>query len=107
MARNHGPSQAALAAAFLVASVGLAEAAGSPEAGSHLANQWCSGCHLVNAKQTEALADAPPFAEIAKKSDSDIAALEGFLMDPHPPMPQMSLTRQQIQDLLAYISSLR
>lgn len=97
-----------LAALFLAAASGCASAAsGQPEAGRHIALQWCSGCHLVSASQEEALADAPPFAEIAKRSDQEIAALEAFLINPHPPMPDMSLTRQEILDLLAFIASLR
>lgn len=29
------------------------------------------------------------------------------MADPHPPMPDMSLTRSEMRDLLAYIRSLR
>jgi hypothetical protein len=42
-----------------------------------------------------------------RTTPSALAALEGFLADPHPVMPDMSLTRQEIKDLVAYIGSLK
>jgi hypothetical protein len=33
--------------------------------------------------------------------------LSGFLAEPHPPMPNFNLTRQEIQDLVAYFESFR
>jgi cytochrome c len=79
---------------------------GDPEAGSTLARQWCASCHLVSADQASA-GEAPPFATIARRSPDAVGALTAFLMNPHPPMPDMSLTRAEIRDLLAYIATLR
>lgn len=84
-----------------------AAALDDPANGKRLAERWCSPCHLVSSTQENAQADVPPFATIAKRSDEELDALRGFLVDPHPPMPNMSLTRQEITDLLAYIRSLR
>jgi mono/diheme cytochrome c family protein len=84
-----------------------ASAAGDAAAGKALAERWCASCHLVAPEQTSATTEAPPFASIAERSAEEIDALAAFLADPHPPMPQMSLTRQEIQDLLAYIVSLK
>jgi mono/diheme cytochrome c family protein len=84
-----------------------AAAAGDTERGAGLARQWCASCHLVAQDQTSASTEAPPFASIAERSPDEISALAGFLADPHPPMPDLSLTRQEIRDLLAYIASLR
>lgn len=82
-------------------------AAGDAAAGKALAERWCSSCHIVTAEQKTATTEAPPFADIAARHADAIDALAGFLADPHPPMPQMSLTRQEIDDLLAYIGSLK
>ena len=82
-------------------------AAGDPERGAKLAIEWCSSCHLVSERQTSATTEAPPFAAIAQRSSDELSALAGFLADPHPPMPDFSLTRQEIRDLLAYIASLK
>ena len=84
-----------------------ASAAGDAAAGKALAGRWCSSCHLVSPEQTTATTEAPPFATIAERHAGSINALAAFLADPHPPMPQMSLSRQEISDLLAYIDSLR
>ena len=92
---------------FAAGSVGSALAQGNAETGGAIAERWCSSCHLVSSDQTSAAADAPSFMSIAQKSESEIDALEGFLADPHPPMPDMSLSRNEIRDLLAYIRSLR
>lgn len=85
----------------------LAHAAGDAAMGKALAEQWCASCHLVAPEQETATTVAPPFETIAERSPDEIAALAAFLADPHPPMPQMSLTRREIQNLLAYISSLK
>jgi mono/diheme cytochrome c family protein len=75
--------------------------------GKAIAERWCSSCHVVSDGQAEASSDAPAFAAIASRPQAEIDALRGFLADPHPPMPNLSLTREEIRDILAYISSLR
>jgi mono/diheme cytochrome c family protein len=72
--------------------------------GEIIAKRWCAACHLVSPDQTQANSDAPSFAAIAKKKSSK--ALTGFLTDPHPKMPDMSLTRGEIADIVAYIGTL-
>ncbi|WP_181703364.1 c-type cytochrome [Chthonobacter albigriseus] len=71
--------------------------------GKAIAEQWCQECHLVKGDQAEGTESAPPFPEIAaKRSDQEIV---GFLFDPHPPMAQLNLSRQETKDLVAYIRS--
>lgn len=86
---------------------GNALAQGDAVTGRAVAERWCASCHLVSPDQTSAVADVPTFQSIAQRSESEIEALESFLADPHPPMPDMSLTRNEIRDLLAYIKALR
>jgi mono/diheme cytochrome c family protein len=81
--------------------------AGDADRGAELAQQWCASCHLISEDQATASTEAPPFPTIAARSPDEITALAGFLADPHPPMPNLSLTREEIRDLLAYISSLK
>jgi len=52
------------------------------------------------------MGEAPPFASIAKRADFDPIRLTNFLLDPHPKMPNMSLTRTEAGDLVAYIATL-
>ena len=94
----------------LLALVGApALAASRSEQGKAIAERWCAACHQVSPEQTTASADVPSFMTIAqmRATPSALAALQGFLADPHPVMPDMSLTRQEIRDLVAYIGSLK
>ncbi|MFD0987041.1 c-type cytochrome [Methyloligella solikamskensis] len=86
---------------------GAASAAGIAVSGKQIAERWCSTCHLVGPKQeTAAAVGTPSFMAISKKYGDSVDMLAGFLADPHPPMPSLSLTRQEINDLIAYIGSL-
>jgi mono/diheme cytochrome c family protein len=80
---------------------------GNAERGEWLAERWCSTCHVVSTSQEQGTTEAPTFRSIAERSPEEIDALGLFLMDPHPPMPDLSLTREEIRDLLSYIASLR
>ena len=74
--------------------------------GRRIAFRWCQPCHVVAETQTRPTGEAPPFDEIAKRPDFDAGKLAVFLLDPHPKMPDMSLTRFEAGDLAAYIASL-
>jgi hypothetical protein len=45
-------------------------------------------------------------ASIGKKPGFDAGQVAMFLLDPHPKMPNMSLTRIEAADLAAYIATL-
>jgi mono/diheme cytochrome c family protein len=94
---------------LMIAAVsGIAPAfAADPDNGERLARRWCTPCHVVALDQRGPTAEAPPFTTIAAKPDFDAAKLAFFLMDPHPKMPNMSLSRTEAADLAAYIASLK
>ncbi|MEM9332203.1 MAG: c-type cytochrome [Pseudomonadota bacterium] len=73
--------------------------------GERIAKKWCAKCHVVSDEQETALADVPSFKFIATRYADSLGVLGAFLADPHPVMPNLSLTRSEIQDLLAYIES--
>jgi mono/diheme cytochrome c family protein len=75
--------------------------------GMALAEVWCANCHIVEPGQRQASADVPSFASIAEQPDFNANRLAFFLLDPHPKMPNISLTRDEAADLAAYIGSLR
>ena len=82
--------------------------AADPSNGRRLAERWCEACHVVTPTQVRAATDqAPPFATIAKTPDFDAAKIALFLLDPHPKMPDMALSRSEAADLAAYIVSLK
>jgi mono/diheme cytochrome c family protein len=78
---------------------------GDAAKGGVIAKRWCAACHVVASDQTTASADAPPFADIAARRPN-AKQLAAFLIDPHPKMPNMNLTRKEIADIVAYIHSL-
>ncbi|MGQ0675984.1 MAG: c-type cytochrome [Rhodospirillales bacterium] len=96
---------AAAAAAALLAGCNPALAAGDAAAGKRTADVWCVGCHLVGGEQKAGLADVPPFPTIAREKTP--GAIRAFLFNPHPPMPQFRLTTKDIDDLVAFIESLK
>ena len=82
-----------------------ASADGSRDAGLRLAQHWCSGCHTVG--DTPSATDvAPSFPEIARARGRDRRWLTAWLMAPHLQMPDFSLSREEIEDVVAYLSSL-
>jgi mono/diheme cytochrome c family protein len=75
--------------------------------GEVLARRWCAACHVVAPNQHQPTSEATPFREIAKKPDFDSAKLALFLLNPHPVMPNVGLSRGQAADLAAYIETLK
>jgi mono/diheme cytochrome c family protein len=75
--------------------------------GADLANRWCASCHVVASGQTQASADVPSFVSVAQRPDFSPERLAFFLLDPHPKMPNFSLSRSEAGDIAAYIASLR
>jgi mono/diheme cytochrome c family protein len=92
----------------ILAGVVMTEAAGAADAynGGQIARRWCEPCHVVAGDQQGTTGEAQPFASIAKRPGFDTGQLAMFLLDPHPKMPNMSLTRLEAGDLAAYIASL-
>jgi mono/diheme cytochrome c family protein len=77
-------------------------------AGRELALNWCSECHLVVENQDRVPSDAvPTFFAIANHRSTTDLGLRVFLTSPHGKMPNIMLTREQIDEIVAYILSLR
>jgi mono/diheme cytochrome c family protein len=94
--------------AFVLAALPSTVLAADAANGKIIAKRWCAECHVVAADQTAAKADAPSFADIAKRRlPATPGAVEKFLMDPHPKMPDMQINRREADDLVAYIGTLR
>lgn len=81
--------------------------AADPDRGQALVKRWCASCHLVEHGQKGSTTEAPPFASIAKRPDFDAAKIAFFLLDPHPKMPNMQLSRDETADIAAYIATLK
>jgi len=82
-----------------------AAAAQNAERGHQLAARWCSSCHAVD-KSAVNRTEAPSFMSIAASHRDDRAWLRAWLMSSHPSMPDMNLTRVEIDDIVAFLKTL-
>ena len=91
---------------LLLASVAAPPASADATRGSRLARQWCASCHVTGGSPPGSLQQGPPsFPTIARTRTTD--QLRAFLSHPHGAMPDLSLTRAEIDDLVGYIETLR
>ena len=95
-----------LCAASLALAAAAETAFADPFDGEKLARRWCAACHLVSPDQQRTTTDAAPFATIARTPGFNRDRLAFFLLDPHPKMPSMSLSRSEATDLADYIAML-
>lgn len=92
-------------AAFVTAFTGGSAAADRVN-GQRIAVRWCAECHIVESQQKQGSDQVPTFAQIGGSKRFDEKSLAAFLMAPHHSrMPNLSLTRSEVTDLLAYIKS--
>ena len=86
--------------------VGNAGSVGDSERGLQLARHWCASCHLVEGRGTGSDV-APPFSAISRDPSLTPGRLHAWLARPHPPMPDVKLTRADEDDIIAYLQQLR
>ena len=94
-------------AASLIATAAAAEDIGSAARGETLAREVCAVCHAIAPGEISPIAEAPEFAEIANLVSTTRQSLFVFLNTPHPTMPDLILEREESDDLIAYILSLK
>jgi mono/diheme cytochrome c family protein len=95
-------------AATLAAAPPPPDLPGDPAAGYRLAQSSCSSCHLIDRSQaTIGPNGAPTFSAVARMSSTTPISLRVFLQSPHSKMPNLKLTHDEIDDLVAYILSLK
>jgi mono/diheme cytochrome c family protein len=80
-------------------------AAGDPVAWKDIASRRCAQCHLVNGGRTRSV--APPLPVIARDVSWTDDRLADFLTKSHGGMRGFSLSRQEIEHLVAYMRSLQ
>jgi mono/diheme cytochrome c family protein len=84
----------------------LQASAADAQKGLEHARQRCTTCHVVE-RGGKGSDQAPAFRTIANDPSRTNATLESWLANPHPPMPNPNLTRIQIDNIVAYIQSLK
>jgi len=105
MAMYH-PNSALLLTSLVLATGATNLARADTAKGSQLAQQWCANCHVTGGSPATNVQQGPPsFATIARTRTAD--QLRTFLSHPHGAMPDLALTRAEIDDLIGYIETLR
>ncbi len=87
-----------------------ASAAADAEAGRRLAERWCTECHFGSAARTGSDA-APTLESLARENRTGAPGRSpdwrrSWLTAPHPPMPDLSLSRHEIDDIVEYLDRL-
>ena len=94
--------------AAVAASQVHAQGTGDLQQGRALAEQVCSECHAVRAADARSPnALAPRFEAVAATPGMTGAALNAFLHTSHRAMPNLILTADQTNGIIAYILSLK
>ncbi|MBP2291451.1 cytochrome c [Azospirillum rugosum] len=107
-----GPISAILAAVLIVLfAPAPAVHAADAENGRRIADRWCASCHVVSgsgaATNRVGGTDAvPTLASIARDPARGPNWLRQWLTAPHPPMPNLNLSRTEIDDVVAYLETL-
>jgi len=93
------------AAAAILASVSIvnAQQPGSVEAGKRLVDATCVSCHSPSVIPKR----APDFPAIAAMPSTTALSLGVFMRTSHPTMPNVVLSPSELDDVTAYILSLR
>lgn len=86
---------------------GPVTSAPDPEHGKELAQRLCSNCHLVTSTQQRVNVDVPSFHEIANMQGQTEGSIMAKIVIPKHPMPVIPITKSELNDLSAYIMSLR
>ena len=99
---------------WVICAVGVAGGAaaaqdlpGDPAAGASLAREVCAKCHLVSEDQMVDPAIGPSLLEFAEHPATTEMSLRAFLQTPHPTMPNLMLTPEETDDIIAYLLALK
>jgi mono/diheme cytochrome c family protein len=80
---------------------------GDPAAGADLAREVCAQCHVVSADQMIDPAIGPSLLEVVEHPATTGLSLRAFLQTPHPTMPNLMLTPEETDDIIAYLLALK
>ncbi len=94
---------------------------GDPDRGRAAAERWCAHCHRLDpgdrrpravavprpAERDLAVVEVPTFQAVADDPAATGAALRAFLATPHATMPDLRLTHDRTDDVIAHILGLK
>ncbi|MGH1482739.1 MAG: c-type cytochrome [Geminicoccales bacterium] len=105
------PTRLIIGAGMLMVALGTTAAAeellGDPIAGRMLAHDVCATCHVVEpGLEPRSDIDAPAFPDLAKQPGITALSLRVFLQTPHERMPDLRLSPDETDNVIAHILSL-
>jgi mono/diheme cytochrome c family protein len=101
-------SRSAVAALVMLPGAAGAVELGNAESGHDYARKVCAGCHAVEKGATiSPAADVPSFQDVADTTGMSPRALVVWLQTSHPNMPNLILPPDDMDNVVAYIMSLR
>jgi mono/diheme cytochrome c family protein len=81
---------------------------GDVDAGKQYAEQYCAGCHdVATPNPMEIGSGIPTFAAVANKPRVTRTSLVVWMQSSHPKMPNLMLEPQDLDNVIAYILSLK
>jgi mono/diheme cytochrome c family protein len=80
---------------------------GDASSGRLYAMNWCTECHSVEPETAGTGRFAPDFTAVAKSPSTTGSSLRAFFRSDHLRMPNFALKRPEVDDIVAYILSLR
>jgi mono/diheme cytochrome c family protein len=80
---------------------------GDPAGGASLAREVCAECHLVSEDQMVDPGIGPSLLEVAEHPATTEMSLRAFLQTPHPTMPNLILSPEETDDIIAYLLALK
>ena len=98
----------AVAALLTLPAAAHAEEVGNVEAGHAYAKKVCAECHAVERGEKESpYLDLPSFQTVADSAGITERALAVWLQNPHPNMPDFILPQADMDNVIAYVMSLK
>ena len=80
---------------------------GDASKGAVIAKAWCAICHETPILTGPPASRPPSFKSIAERLPRNADFFAASIASPHPAMPDLKLSRENIRDLLAYIATLK
>ena len=80
---------------------------GDLQAGAAYAEKVCAQCHATERSEASPEPTAPPFEDVANTPGMTGTALRVWLSTSHPTMPNIIVEPQNMDNVIAYILSLR
>lgn len=91
----------------IIPTTALAQNIGDPAAGRIVASTLCVQCHRVTAQDTDPNRTPPDFGAVANMPSFTELSMRVFLQTPHGQMPRYQFSPAELDDIIAYLASLR